>query len=73
MPLLWMFGIPFAGFFDLRFINALSPLASPNLPGLVAMFAVLGRHGSDGPPRAQLLNEATPVEYRGRAGPGRAA
>jgi hypothetical protein len=42
---LWMFGIPFAGFFDLRFINALFPLASPNLPGVVAMFAVLAATG----------------------------
>jgi hypothetical protein len=45
MPFLWLFGIPFAGFFDLRFINTQSLFASPSLPAVVAMLAVLAVSG----------------------------
>ena len=45
MPLLWMFGVPFAGLFDLRFVNALSLFASPSLLAVVAMLAVLAASG----------------------------
>jgi hypothetical protein len=45
MALFWLFGIPLGGFFDLRFINALSLFASPSLPSIVAMVAVLAVAG----------------------------
>ena len=45
MLLSWLFGIPFHGFFDPRFVYALPLLASPSLPLIVAMVAVLAIMG----------------------------
>jgi hypothetical protein len=41
MPLSWLFGIPFHGFFDPRFIYALPLFASPSLTLIMAMVTVL--------------------------------
>lgn len=45
LPLTWLLGIPFGGFFDPRFVYGLSLFASPTLQMCVAMVAVLGGMG----------------------------
>jgi hypothetical protein len=45
MPLSLLFGIPFAGSFGLQFIHLSPLLASPSLPLIVAMLAVLAVMG----------------------------
>lgn len=41
----WLLGIPFAGLFDLRFINTLPLFASPSLPLIAAMLVTLAVMG----------------------------
>ena len=45
MLLPWLLGIPFQGFFELRFLHMLPLFASPSLPLIVAMAAALAVMG----------------------------